>query len=161
MSELFHDPNYTPELLDTLADKLMNEYLWLSDEHRNQGYVWSLLNKLFSGDQTLGINCPFEMGDGDAMIIFTDIIPNFRCGVMLKLINQGSFSKTAVREARVLFDMVMDVFNLKRIGSRTADYRVAKLGRLVGMEDEGVEKSAFMWDEKPYDVYILGKVRGG
>jgi RimJ/RimL family protein N-acetyltransferase len=80
---------------------------------------------------------------------------------MLKMWNPRSFSPSLVREARSLIDYIVEAFGLVRVGTVTADPRIARMAKMVGFETEGVRRKAFSWDGKTYDEILLSRVREG
>ena len=143
--------------IDSLAGRLLNDYLYVSDENRDAKKVWAMLYRIFSGEPGMGIHVAYEIGEFDGLLIFRDVLPGFKCDVSLKYWNDYNFGKEIVREGRRLVEEFAAGGKLVRMNSETADPRVVKLSKLVGFETEGVRKDDFMWNGKLYDKFMLGR----
>ena len=135
----------------------MKEYLWLSDEYRNEQAIGVITNSyFFSG----GFNVFYETGDFQALIGFTDIISGFKCNMTFKLIDKDIWGADFARAAKELFDLYIKEFRLKRISSETADIRILRMAQMGGFVLEGTRPDAFRWNKKYYPIYTMGKYGG-
>jgi len=138
-----------------LKDHLMNKYLETSDEYRNEPYLdYVIKGGLFGWGTSM-----YEAGDMDVLVGFISPVPGFKCTMSLNFIDKKIWGKEFVRAGKKLIAMYMDEFQLKRIGTQTADPKVQKLAKLVGFKDEGTRPLSFKWNGKFFPTYLLGLIR--
>ena len=135
--------------------KLMEEFLYLQDEYRFPNIVRGITEGFFSDNR---VNLCYEMGDFQGVVGFTDIIPEYKCGVFLKIWDKELFGKDLIRELRELADFIMDSFQLRRMTVDTPDRRMVKFAKLAGFNVEGTQKMCFRWNGRLYTNYILSKL---
>ena len=135
-----------------LKDHLMNKYLETSDEYRNEPYLDYVIKGGFFGWGT----AMYEAGDMDALVGFINPNMGFKCGLSLSLLDKKIWGKEFVRAGKKLVDMYMDEFQLKRIGTQTADPKIVKMAKMVGFKDEGTRPFSFQWNGKFFPTYLLG-----
>lgn len=145
----------TPEKVMAIGRHLMENKYSMSDEYREYPIIYGILDKYLSG----GNNMFYEIGDMDGVFGFTDIIPGWKCHAIFELLNPEIWGKQLVRESRKLFDAVMDAKELIKISSQTADDRVRRMSKMIGFFDEGRRALEFSWDKKPYNIYMIGRLR--
>jgi len=151
ITEHIHPFVPVPEKIDLLVEKLNNEYLWLSDEYRNEGRMYQILSHYFAAP-----DCKvYEWGDFDAVFIVSNIVPGWKADFSFKLVNPGVWSSRFVRECKEFLTGVMSEFKLFRIATSTPDARVMKMARMVGFEPEGTHYRAFGWNGTYYDDTLL------
>ena len=146
----------TPDKMKAVARHLMDNELSMSDEYRDYDIIYGILNKYLGGGNSIF----YEIGDMDGVFGFTDIIPGWKAHAIFELINPKIWSKQLVRESRALFDLIMKTGDLIKISSQTADKRIAKMAGMIGFVLEGIRRVEFSWDNKPYDIYMIGRFRG-
>ncbi len=144
-----------PARTEAFAKRAMEEYLWVSDEHRNPQDIAGITVDLFYGAG----NLVYEIGDDAGLIAFTDIVKGHRCGMVLKLWDPQCFGARGIRQARELINAVMDEYGLKRINTETADDRMSRLAKIAGFEEEGCRWEDFRWGGHDYDRIYLGLYR--
>ncbi len=138
-----------------LKDHLMNKYLETSDENRTEERLeYAVKGGLFSYGTAM-----YEAGDLDALVGFVNILPGFKCGLIFSLLDKKIWGKQFARAGQQLIKMYMEEFDLKRVGSQTADPKVKRLAEIIGFKDEGTRPKNFMWNQKLYPVYLLGMTR--
>lgn len=150
----------TPEKLDRLVERLLNDYLYMSDEERNVDTVNAYLNRYFSPfHPPINLAIFYEIANFDGLIGFTSIFPEFKCEVSFKFWNPKIWGADLAREFKNLGDLIMDEFKLKRMNSASPDRRMVKFAKLAGFKQEGARKNAFKWKDKFYPLYFLGKTK--
>ena len=133
---------------------MLKEYLWISDEYRTDGAADLILAQYFSG---YTFNVFYEIGDFQAIIGFTDILPEFKCNMTFKIWDKSIWNKTLVKAGREITDLFLKEFALKRISSATADERILRMGKMIGFVEEGRQPDAFRWNKKFYPLIFMGK----
>lgn len=149
--------------MSCLSQKLQNEYLYLSDEHRNPTKIWQYLLYYFPPDFNMPItnlSIFYEIGDFDGIVGFTDIIPEFKCFLQLRPWNvkklfRGMKGREFLREGTSLIKTIQQEFKLKRIESSTPDKDIVRLAKIMGFKQEGAQPYAFRWDGKYHTSYPL------
>jgi hypothetical protein len=137
------------------GNRLLKDFLYLQDEYRNDGAVQAILQGFFSGNK---VNLCYEMGDFQGIVGFTGIMPEYKCGVFLKIWDKELHGKELIRELQELSDIIMDTFKLRRMTVDTPDRRMVKFAQLAGFKVEGTQKLCFRWNDKLYTNYILSKL---
>jgi len=149
-------PSMEDEELKELAQYLMKKDRHLSDELRNYDIIWALIFQLFYGKE---INLFYSIGDFQGVIGFLNILPSWKCSVMLKLWDSKVWKKSLVRDGIKLIDRLFNAFKLIRMETSSPDPRIVKIAKLVGFKEEGVKQKAFKWDGKLFDVTMLSQIR--
>jgi len=135
-----------------LASRLMNDYLYLSDEFRD----WKIIYKiLFNNISNKKSNDFWEIGEFGGILGFTGILEGWKCGVTLKFWDKKLWGTKFVREARELIKEIMNKYNLKRISTSSPDERIVKMAKLVRFKVEGRFKCGFKWNNKFYTLHML------
>lgn len=155
ITEHIHVFEPTAEKIAVLITKLLGDYLWTSDEFRNENTVRRIVGKYIMDDSVR----LYEYGDFESLIFVKGIIPGWKADVALKIIDPKFWGKTAVREFRKFIDYLFKEFNFKRISTSTADERMVTVARLTGFSEEGRYPLGFMWDGRLFDDIYLGIVR--
>jgi hypothetical protein len=145
-----------PEQLFKFGRRLLDTPLYMSDEHRTVEYIVALFSGWLSGST---INELYEIGDFGGVLGFINIIPGWKCGLLLKLWERKLWGATLAREGKKLVDDVMGRYRLRRISNETGDMASLKLYRMFGWELEGVKQDDFMWNGKLYNSYINAYLR--
>ena len=156
MSKIFKLFEPTEDKIKFLGKKLMDEFLYMSDEDRNYDSIYRVIFYYLSMPQR---NLIYEIGDYDGILVFANIIPGFKCDLTLKLWNPKRWGPDLVREGKALIDNTMDALKLQRIETNSPDPRIVKMARMVGFRVEGCRKIAFLFDGKLYDDFILGLIK--
>ena len=163
----------TPGQLEDLSRRLLNGPMYLSDEHRNQEWVDLIVATMFSGPQ---LNWIYEIGDWAGIVAFQDIWPGYkaetsfflwdnefmagskkdRVGLRGKLCWGADF----IRELNDVADLMMEEFQLKRLGIATPEETTVKIAtKWLGFKVEGRQKYGFRFDGKTYTQNLLRRVR--
>jgi len=146
----------TQEKLRLFAARLNDNYLWVSDEYRNKDSITAIIanNFLLSN-----FNIWYEIGDYDGLLGFLNVVPGHKCHMTMKLWNPQIWKPSAAKQGRSLIRLIMDEFQLKRIGSESADSKVVHLANIVGFKKEGARKHDFRWNGKMFPLIMLGLTR--
>lgn len=154
-TEFFTVASMNDEQAELLCKHLKEDYLYVSDEFRNDDAVRSMLWSHFaSGDCLI-----YEIQGGRGYVGFTDIQPGYKCNAMMKFWGTDIWGPSFIKQLRKLVAMVCEEFDLVRIETSTPDKRIEKLAHMCGFVTEGTKKKAFMWDGGLYDEYILARVK--
>ena len=154
---LFHLFIPTEEKITSLRKHLIEDYLYVSDEARNDEAVNQTILRMFHQPNAIY----YEIGDWKGVCGFRDIIPCKSAHATFKFWGKDIWGKTLIREMRQTLSLFEYAFNLVRIESQTADPRIVKLTSMVGFEVEGTRRKAFIFDGKFYDLILLGRVKEG
>lgn len=146
----------TEDKIKFFGRKLMDEFLFLPDWERNYDSIYRVIFYYLSMPQK---NLIYEIGDYDGILIFANIIPGFKCDLVCKIWNSGSWGANLVREAKDLISNTMDNLQLQRMETSPADPRMVRIGRMIGFKIEGCRKDSFLFDGKLYDNFILGLIK--
>lgn len=151
MTEHIHPFVPTEAKLNALVDKLKSEYLWLSDEFRDEETVCGILTRYLGAE-----DCKvYEWGDGEAIFLFGSIIPGWKATFSFKLVNPSVWSPSFVRECKGFLRGFMTENGLFRLETSTPDARVVKMARMVGFDSEGTRFKGFRWGGTYYDETLL------
>lgn len=136
----------------TITKHLMDGYLNLSDEFR----IPSILHKLMQSYFLSPNNLIYEAGNNQALVGFIEIVPSFKCSLMFKLFDKNIWGVDFAREGKDLLNLIMDIFALTRINTSSPDERIVKMAKIFGFKEEGIREKDFMFNNKPFDVFLLG-----
>lgn len=154
-TEYFTVATMNNDQAELLCKHLKEDYLYVSDEYRNDDAVRSMLWSHFaSGDCLI-----YEIKGGRGYVGFTDIQPGYKCNAMMKFWGTDLWGPSFIRQLRELVRAVVEEFDLERISTESPDPRIVKLARMVGFEVEGVRWKDFQWDGKLFDNTLMGYVR--
>lgn len=131
---------------------LKTRYLYLDDEYRKDETIDNMMLMFYSG-------AFYEIGDFQGLVGFTSVFQNNKCSLAFKIWDKNLFGHNLVKECKRLIDIYFDNFKLKRMSTSSPDPKMAKLAHMVGFKDEGTEVCGFKWNNKFYDVLLLGKVK--
>ena len=134
----------------------MEKYLYTSDEYRSKDAINLSVNKMLFGPYT---NIFYEIGDFQGLIVFAHIIPEHKAELIFKIWDKDAFSKDFLRASRKLVDLVMDEFKLARVTTHSADPKMVRMAKMVGMKQEGESPQDTKWNGKLFTSYTLGLVR--
>ena len=142
--------------LKILAQKLMEEPLYLSDEFRDYGLIHKILFNTF-GDKN---NIYYEIGEFGGLIGFVNIIPDFKCDIVFKIWNSELWGFRFKTQIKQLIKTIIEKYNLRRIATESPDERMVRAAKICGFRVEGRFKNAFRWEKKMYTIHkmrILGE----
>ena len=148
------DPIIFYKKINRLKKLMVEKYLWLSDEYRTSQAADAIISSYFSG---ISFNVFYEVGDFQALIGFMRILPEFKCEMTLKLIDENIWGADFARATKELIELYMEQFQLKRISTETSDKRIVRMTELAGFVQEGERPDDLRWKNKFYPKYILGK----
>jgi len=135
-----------------VARYLMEGRLNLSDEYRNYDYVYRMLYAYMQDPCSVF----YEVGNMQALLGMTGMVPHFKCNVMFKLFDPKLWGVTFAREVKDFFKLFMDVMHLKRLSTESPDPRIVKMAMIAGFKYEGDRHNDFLWDGKYYINHLLG-----
>lgn len=142
----------TEDKIKDLSKKLMEEPLYLSDEHRDYELIHKMLFNGFSNKD----NVFYEIGEFGGLIGFINIIPEFKCDIVFKLWNPELWGFRFKTQFKQLIKTIMEKYDLKRMAGESSNERMARLAKICGFKTEGRFKYAFMWER---EMYTLHKMR--
>ena len=121
-----------------------------SDEHRNEIKLHEIMLYLFPyhlKTKKRPLHLLYEINDGRycGVLGFLDIQYNYRTNVFMKIWEKGFYDLRFARELTKLTDIVMNEFNLQRIGAETPDLDIVKMSKHAGFKVEGTQKYGFKW----------------
>jgi RimJ/RimL family protein N-acetyltransferase len=128
----------------------------VSDELRDYDTLWQMVFHMFCGNK---INLIFQIGDFQGLVGFMNIIPQWKCSVMLKLWDKEIWKKSHVRDGAKLTDRIFNKFELIRMEGNSPDPRIVKIAQMFGFKEEGIRYKDFKWDGEVFDVTMLSKIR--
>lgn len=143
------------EKMKVFAQHLMDDYLYVSDEFRNYETIWKMLFSYTSSPNHL----LYEIGDFYGIIGFTDILPMFKCNVMLKFWNPKRWGPDFARQGKELIHYIGDIFGLRRINTSSPDPKIVKMCKMVGFGVDGISKNAFAWNGDLFDLSIMSIIK--
>ena len=152
------DPIEFEKKIVRFKNNLRDKYLYLSDQYRHPKTVDVLVNNYFYNRNIFNIF--YELGDFQGLIGITNILPEFKAGVIFKIWDSNAWTPQNARKIRELGNVVMDEFMLKRLAIQTPDRRMIKFGKIVGFELEGEKPYDFKWNGRLYTTYMLGMCKG-
>ena len=139
-----------------LADRLMNDYLYLPDEFRDFKIIHKLLFNGFGNEE---LNTFWEIGEFDGILGFVNILKGHKAGVVFKLWNKELWGIGFVKEIKKLIKSIMEECNLKRVETETPDLKMVKAAKLCQFRVEGRFKNAFVWEKKMYTLHKMRILR--
>lgn len=148
------------EILDKWQNELLSNPLHLNDTYRNVDSVRRAIGELLAGSN---LSFVFEILRGDdrcGIVIFHHIIPGFKCVMSMQIWDVSAWSKSGVRDAVSLVDLIMKEFDLRRVGAETVDPRVRRMACILGFNEEGEKVNDFLCNGELLNTYVLGRVRG-
>ena len=160
--ELLRNPNKTFKLLqltdakfEFLIDKLLHEYLYISDEYRTYDKIKLILQLYFTGVPSIF----YEFPNFGGIIGFTNLIPNYKCDIMFKIWDRTVWNATFLRDLKRLINIIMNEFNLVRMSVSIPDKKLEKLAHMCGFKTECAQKYGFKWNGRYYPLRLLAKTR--
>ena len=153
-SPLFQVLRRTEDKDKLIAHELMNGFLNLDDRFRDYKSIYQSINYYFY----YSFSIFYEVGHGkfQALLGVTNIIPQHKADIMLKIFDTDFWGRDFVRETRSLLKLYMKELELKRISAETPDPRITRIAKMVGFEVEGVRNKDFKFNNKYYDNFLLG-----
>ena len=131
-----------PKQVGFIAERLLVDYLNMSDETRTKEYIDYVLKSYFFGKK---FNVFYKIKDFAGFVGFVDIHPNYKAKVIMTFWDKKAFTHNFVKDAAVLFDVFSKEFNLMRLYSQTADDRIVWMAKKAGFKQECIQKNAFKW----------------
>jgi len=152
------DPIEFEKKIVIFKNNLRDKYLYLSDQFRHPKTIDMLVHNYFYNRVIFHIF--YELGDFQGIIGVTNIIPEFKAGVIFKIWDNNAWTPANARKIRELGDIIMKEFMLKRLSIQTPDRRMIKFGKIIGFNVEGEKPFDFKWDGRLYTTYMLGMHEG-
>jgi RimJ/RimL family protein N-acetyltransferase len=146
------------EKIKFIGKKLMDEYLYLSDEFRNYDSIYQILFYYINAQNK---NVIYEIGDFDGFLGFINIIPGWKATLTFKLWTKALWGADFARQAKNFIGEIMDELYLTRLETSSPDPRIVKMARMVGFKNEGTRRLNFSWQGKLFDDTILAIVKEG
>jgi hypothetical protein len=143
------------EKIKLFSDKLLHEYLYLSDEFREPQRIYGLLQVYLSGIASIF----YELPKFGGLIGFINIIPEYKAEITFKLWDRTLWGPTFLRELRDLTGMMMNELRLIRLYSNTPDEKMERMAHLCGFKTECAQKYGFRWNGRYYPLKLLAKTR--
>lgn len=143
------------EKVKILSNKLLHEYLYLSDEWREPQRIQGLLQVYLSGIASIF----YELPNFGGIIGFINIIPEYKAEITFKLWDRKLWGPTFLRELRDLTDMMMDELRLVRLYSSTPDRKMEKMAHICGFKTECAQKFGFRWNNRYFPLKLLAKTK--
>ena len=141
--------------MEFLTDALITQPLYLPDEYRNRKAVIQLLLYYLYGSRSL----MYEFGNWSGLIGFIDIIPTYKCSLIMKIWDKGAWGPDLCREIKRFMDDTMRLYDLRRISVQSASESGTKMLKLFGFVIEGRQKYGFRWNGKLMTNTMLRKIR--
>ena len=138
-----------------LADRLMNDHLYLSDEFRD----WKLIHRGLFNNFGNENNIFYEIGEWGGLVGFMSIVPEFKCEIGFKLWNSELWGFRFKTQFKQLIKTIMEKYDLKRMAGESPDERMVKLAKICGFRVEGRFKNAFVWENKMYTLHKMRILR--
>jgi len=152
---IFTKFNPTDVKIKELADRLMNDHLYLSDEFRSYEFIHKMLfNNL--GNKN---NIFYEIGEFGGLLGFVNIIPEYKATALLKLWDKELWGGTFVKELKEIIKHTMIKYNLKRLATDSQDPRMVKLAKIMGFRIEGRFKYGFCWNGEYHTLHKMRILR--
>ncbi len=148
------------EKIKLLSDKLLHEYLYLSDEYREPQRIQGMLQLYLSGIASI----IYEFPNFGGLIGFVNIVPDYKADIMFKLWDRKLWGPTFFRELKGLIEFIMDELRLIRLSVKTPDGKMERMARLCGFKVECSQKFGFRWNARHMPLKLLAKtraIRGG
>ena len=152
---MFTKFNPTDVKIKELADRLMNDHLYLSDEFRD----WTLIHKALFNNFGNENNIFYEIGEWGGLVGFMNIVPEFKCEIGLKLWSPEFWGFRFKTQFKQLIKTIMEKYDLKRMAGESPDERMVKLAKICGFRIEGRFKNAFRWERKMYTLHKMRTLR--
>ena len=157
-AEFFYLFRAKEEKVKFIAKELMEKKFNLSDEFRTYPSIYNMLGYYLNG---YSYSFFYEIRKEDtmqALLGFTNVLPGFKCEVLLKWFSDDLWSRDFVRQSEKVMRLVMKEFQLKRLHTETADLRIRKMAKMAGFKDNGIKPNDFRWDGELFPTYQLGIV---
>jgi hypothetical protein len=146
------------EKIKFIGKKLMDEYLYVSDEFRNYDDIY---RRLLHYANAYNQNVIYEIGNFEGILGFTNIIAGWKSHLTFKLWNKSRWGADFARQSKDFIPEIMDELYLTRLETSSPDPRIVKMARMVGFKNEGTRRLNFSWQGKLFDDTILAIVKEG
>ena len=153
-SPLFQVLKRTEEKDKLVASELKNGFLNMSDEYRDYQSIYKLMNYYYYHSFSI----IYEVGNFGAIFGFVNIIPGFKCDILMKFWDKTLWKPSFVKETRKLIKLFIKQLDLHRVSAETPDEKVEHMAHLCGLETEGIKTNDFRWNGRLYNNIILGIV---
>ena len=140
-----------------LVKKYLNEEMYLSDEFREKQNVSKMFSKYLANENSY----LFEIGTFDGILMFLNVVPEYKALMDLKFWNKNLWKLSFARELRQFIGDFIDRFSLKRLETQTPDEEMAKVLKIAGFVNEGKFKYGFKQDGNLKTLFQLRIIRGG
>lgn len=145
----------TEEKVKMLIDFLLNEPLYMSDEHRDREKIEKLV-VYYLGDSPAMF---YELGNFQGLLGFTEIVSKYKADVFFKLWDKQLWGPTFARELRKFVDSFMNHLELKRLSISTPDFQGAELAKKwCHFKVEGRQALGFSWNGQLLTNIMLRKL---
>ena len=149
----------TGDKLKRVAQKLQNGYLYLPDEIRKEKSLAGFMSWLCSPRKDGGPwNILYEVPDFHGIIGFVDIIPAYKCDLLVYLWDKLEWGPTLERDVRTLLARFMKEYEIQRIGYETADPRCVRWALRAGFRQEGTKAVGFRHNGELYTTVLLRRL---
>ena len=155
MPELFTKFKPTDVKIKELANRLMNDHLYLSDEFRDWTFIHKALFNNFGNEN----NIFYEIGEWGGLVGFMNIVPEFKCEIAFKLWNPKLWGFRFKTQFKQLIKAIMEKYDLKRMAGESPDEKMVRLAKICGFKIEGRFKNAFVWEKKMYTLHKMRILR--
>ncbi len=143
------------EKIKLLSDKLLHDYLYLSDEFRNPKTIQGILQLHLSGVASI----IYEFPGFGGIIGFVNIVPDYRADIIFKFWDRKLWGPTFFRELKGLIEFIMDELRLIRLSVESPDKKMEKMAHLCGFKTECAKRYGFVWGGKYLPLKLLAKTR--
>ena len=144
------------EKIKFIGKKLMDEYLYVSDEFRNYDDIY---RRLLHYANAYNQNVIYEIGNFEGILGFTNIIAGWKSHLTFKLWNKSRWGADFARQSKDFIHEVMGELHLVRLETSSPDPRIVKMARMVGFKMEGIKQKSFSWQGQFYDETLLVRIR--
>ena len=150
--------------VDKIYKVLKSGKLNLPDEHRNEAKLHEIMLYLFPyhlKPAKRPFHLFYEINDGRYCggLGFLDIQYNYRSHMFMKIWEEGFYGIPVSRELTKLTEIVMEEFQLKRLGAETPDKDIVSMAKQAGFKVEGTQKYGFRWNNQLLTNYLMRKVQ--
>ena len=145
----------TEDKIKALSKKLMEEPLYLSDEHRD----WQLIHRALFNNFGNENNIFYEIGEWGGLVGFMNIVPDFKCEIGFKLWSPELWGFRFKTQFKQLIKAIMEKYDLKRMAGESPDEKMVRLAKICGFRVEGRFKYAFIWENKMYTLHKMRILR--
>jgi RimJ/RimL family protein N-acetyltransferase len=144
-----------------LADLLLADAQYFSDEHRTPPVIWACLANWF-GESGTAVGFDIMRGDANVgCLVFRDIVPGHKANIFFIVWDKEGWGLRAWRSGAGVMETVMNEFGLNKIEVETANRSWAGFMEKNGFELEGTRHGSYLKNGEPQDQYLLAIYREG